>query len=151
MDAARRGFNASGPGSTNIRYPDNQQIFVGNLPYEISEDDLREHFTGICKDLFNIDSLFYQALLWKILSLGVTEQLSFVFSDFGSVLEVRINQSNSNNPNFGFVIFEDPKSVQSVLEVMVSCVISLIKIHLNLFITRLQNQFQLILFRRKVT
>ena len=29
-----------------IRYPDNQQIFVGNLPYDIMESDLRDHFSG---------------------------------------------------------------------------------------------------------
>jgi len=40
--------------------------------------------------------------------------------DFGRVIEVRINHSHSNNPNFGFVIFEDPKSVDHVLSVMVS-------------------------------
>ena len=35
-----------GPGR-EIRFPDNQQIFVGNLPYDIEEGDLREHFSGL--------------------------------------------------------------------------------------------------------
>ena len=30
-----------------VRYPDNQQIFVGNLPYEIDENGLRQHFGGM--------------------------------------------------------------------------------------------------------
>ena len=35
-----------GPGGRDSRYPDNHQIFVGNLPYEINETDLGEHFSG---------------------------------------------------------------------------------------------------------
>ena len=35
-----------GPGRDSIRYPDSQQIFVGNLPYDIDEADLRDHFSG---------------------------------------------------------------------------------------------------------
>nr|CAB3247825.1 ras GTPase-activating protein-binding protein 2 [Phallusia mammillata] len=66
-----------------IRYPDQQQIFVGNLPYDISESDLKDHF-----------------------------------ADFGKVIEVRINHSHSNNPSFGFVIFEECQAVDRVLEVM---------------------------------
>lgn len=72
-----------GPGGRDSRYPDNHQIFVGNLPYEINEADLGEHFSG-----------------------------------FGQVAEVKINYSTTNNPSFGFVIFKDPKSVESVLRVM---------------------------------
>ena len=46
----RRGFGpGSGGGGSGIRYPDNQQIFVGNLPYDMSENDLREHFQGTFK------------------------------------------------------------------------------------------------------
>ena len=36
-----------GPGQNGpIRYPDNQQVFVGNLPYEINENELRDHFAS---------------------------------------------------------------------------------------------------------
>lgn len=70
-------------GRRGTRYPDNQQIFVGNLPYEITENDLRDHFT-----------------------------------EFGDIIDVRINHSHTSNPSFGFVIFEDPKSVEEVLRQM---------------------------------
>jgi len=73
----------SSSNSTQTRYPDAQQIFVGNLTNEITEADLKNHF-----------------------------------SDYGTVLEARINQSHSNTPNFGFVIFEDTKTVQHVLKVL---------------------------------
>ncbi|XP_078481647.1 ras GTPase-activating protein-binding protein 2 [Ciona intestinalis] len=66
-----------------VRFPDNQQIFVGNLPIDIKEADLKNHF-----------------------------------AEFGNVLEVRINHSHSNNPSFGFVIFESPNAVEKVLEIM---------------------------------
>lgn len=70
-------------GRRGSRYPDNQQIFVGNLPLEITEAELREHF-----------------------------------SKFGEIVEVRINHSNTSNPSFGFIIFEDHKAVEEVLRVM---------------------------------
>lgn len=72
------------PGNTPLppRYPDNQQIFVGNLSPEITDQDLKNHF-----------------------------------EEFGTVVDVRINYSH-HNPNFGFVIFEEPSSVQEVLRVL---------------------------------
>ena len=42
----RRSFGPEGGRGSGIRYPDNQQIFVGNLPYDMSENDLRDHFSG---------------------------------------------------------------------------------------------------------
>ena len=46
-DFVRRG--GFGPGNS-VRYPDNQQIFIGNLPFDMTEADLREHFAGLsCK------------------------------------------------------------------------------------------------------
>merc|ERR1739838_792975 len=70
-------------GPQTPRYPDSQQIFVGNLVPEINDADLKEHF-----------------------------------SRFGTVLDVKINYSHSHNPNFGFVIFDSPKSVEEVLKVV---------------------------------
>lgn len=80
----RHNRRPGGPGQNGpIRYPDNQQVFVGNLPFEINDTELRSHF-----------------------------------SQFGKVIEVRINHSHTSNPSFGFVIFEDPKSVEEVLHEM---------------------------------
>ena len=48
----RRGFGPGSSGGSGIRYPDNQQIFVGNLPYDMTEGDLRDHFQGMFKKDF---------------------------------------------------------------------------------------------------
>ncbi|CAN0432415.1 unnamed protein product, partial [Lampetra fluviatilis] len=69
---------------TTARYPDSQQIFVGNLPHDIEEAELRDFFMT-----------------------------------FGHVVDLRINTKSSGSgsklPNFGFVIFQEPDAVQSVL------------------------------------
>lgn len=67
------------------RYPDVQQVFVGNLSPDISETELKQFF-GL----------------------------------YGKVLEVRINtntkqQSGRRLPNYGFVVFEEKKSVDALL------------------------------------
>ncbi|KAL5017833.1 hypothetical protein ScPMuIL_003555 [Solemya velum] len=64
------------------RFPDNQQLFVGNLPHNIAEKDLRTFFEG-----------------------------------YGSVVELRINTKSSGGklPNFGFVVFDNPETVQQIL------------------------------------
>merc|ERR1712226_1450157 len=69
--------------SRRSRYPDSQQLFVGNLPHSISEVELKKYF-----------------------------------ETFGKVQEVRINRKSVNRdvPNFGFVVFEEPETVQKVLE-----------------------------------
>ncbi|XP_054725027.1 ras GTPase-activating protein-binding protein 2-like [Uloborus diversus] len=70
-----------------IPYPDSQQLFVGNLTHSITEEDLKMHFT-----------------------------------QFGKVLDMRINTKQTQKlgggkvPNFGFIVFDDPESVQKVLE-----------------------------------
>nr|XP_039268040.1 ras GTPase-activating protein-binding protein 1-like [Styela clava] len=81
-DGSGEGMGDPG-GRRQSRYPDNQQIFVGNLPLEITESDLREHF-----------------------------------SEYGEIVEIRINHSNTSNPSFGFIIFEDHKAVEEVLRLM---------------------------------
>lgn len=65
------------------RFPDNQQLFVGNLPHNIQERDLKSFF-----------------------------------EKHGKVIDVRINRkgASSNVPNFGFVIFEETETVQSILD-----------------------------------
>lgn len=69
------------------QYPDSQQLFVGNLPHDVDEVALRE-----------------------------------LFLTFGHVVDMRINNKSMPKPggpgrvpNFGFVVFDDPASVQNVL------------------------------------
>lgn len=54
------------------------------------------------------------------------------FAEFGKVIEVRINHSHTSNPSFGFVIFEDPKSVEEVLHEMVTKTFKLCKVNVKL-------------------
>jgi RNA recognition motif-containing protein len=67
------------------RYPDSQQVFVGNLSQDLSEAELR-----------------------------------YFFGTFGKVVEVRINtntkqQSGRRLPNYGFVVFDDKQTVDTLL------------------------------------
>jgi Ras GTPase-activating protein-binding protein 1 len=65
------------------RHPDNQQVFVGNLPHIISDHELRQYF-----------------------------------EKFGTVVDVRVNRRGPSKdvPNFAFVVFDKPDTVQKVLE-----------------------------------
>lgn len=69
-------------GRSMQNFPDNQQVFIGNLPRNLADKDLREFF-----------------------------------EKFGGVLDLRINrkQTTNNLPNFGFVVFDSPETVQKVL------------------------------------
>lgn len=69
-------------GRSMQNFPDNQQVFIGNLPRNLADKDLREFFER-----------------------------------FGEVLDLRINrkQTTNNLPNFGFVVFGSPETVQKVL------------------------------------
>jgi hypothetical protein len=67
------------------RYSDGQQVFVGNLSQELSDLELKQFF-----------------------------------SQYGKVLEVRINtntkqQSGRRLPNYGFVVFDDKQTVDTLL------------------------------------
>ncbi|XP_013781995.1 ras GTPase-activating protein-binding protein 1-like [Limulus polyphemus] len=71
-----------------LPYPDSQQLFVGNLPHSISEEELKEFF-----------------------------------SQYGRVLEMRINtkppmkmNSGTKVPNFGFIVMDDPADVSNILQ-----------------------------------
>jgi len=83
------------PGSEMVKNGDSQQLFVGNLPHNCTEDDLNA-----------------------------------LFSKFGQVIEVRINQKQGGReantrtgrdgkptfvPNFGFVVFTEAESVDRAL------------------------------------
>ncbi|KAG8223396.1 hypothetical protein J437_LFUL002641 [Ladona fulva] len=85
-------WNSSGDGdrrrSGSIQqYSDSQQLFMGNLPLHAGENDLRE-----------------------------------LFGKFGTILELRIHSKQNAKgatgkcvPNYGFIVFKDPASVQEVL------------------------------------
>ncbi|CAF1059676.1 unnamed protein product, partial [Brachionus calyciflorus] len=67
------------------RYPDVQQVFVGNLSQDITDAELKQFF-----------------------------------SQYGKVLEVRINSntkqpSGRRLPNYGFVVFEEKQHVDALL------------------------------------
>jgi len=64
------------------RYPDSHQVFVGNLPHQMQESELKAFFES-----------------------------------YGKVMDLRINKkgSNPNVPNYGFVVFDDERTVEKVL------------------------------------
>lgn len=66
---------SSAPPLTTRTAPDSHQVFVGGLPANTSESELRE-----------------------------------VFTQFGKVMEVRVNPKN-----FGFIVFDNDKSVREVM------------------------------------
>ncbi|KAK6633437.1 hypothetical protein RUM44_004040 [Polyplax serrata] len=72
-----------------VQYNDNHQLFMGNLPLDATEEELRE-----------------------------------LFSKFGTIVDLRIHSKTSSGtkgppgsrvPNYGFITFENPQSVQEVL------------------------------------
>lgn len=83
QDGYRGTVDSGDDGRSSMQnYPDNQQVFIGNLPRNLADKDLREFFER-----------------------------------FGGVLDLRINrkQTTNNLPNFGFVVFDSPETVQKVL------------------------------------
>lgn len=75
-----------GPMADRARYPDAHQLFVGNLPHDASEQELKDFF-----------------------------------SEFGTVMELRINTKGAGPagqkvPNFGFVVFDSAEPVQKALQ-----------------------------------
>lgn len=72
----KKAFNSSANAPLTTRSaPDSHQVFVGGLPMNTTENELRE-----------------------------------VFAQFGNVVEVRVNPKN-----FGFVVFDNDKSVRDVM------------------------------------
>ncbi|XP_064617733.1 LOW QUALITY PROTEIN: ras GTPase-activating protein-binding protein 2-like [Liolophura sinensis] len=76
------GDTDSQSGRRGSRYPDSHQLFVGNLPHNISEKELKDYF-----------------------------------EKYGRVVELRINTKSGGGkvPNFGFVVFNSPDPVQTIL------------------------------------
>jgi len=84
-DQQGRGLNTSSQNTSSLSsqiYPDEQQLFVGNLPHVVNNEELREFF-----------------------------------SQFGHVIDVRINRKGPSRdvPNFGFITFDNADVVQKVL------------------------------------
>lgn len=77
-------FQRGNVGPAGSQYPDSHQIFVGNVPHTVSDNELREYF-----------------------------------SEYGTVVDIRINHKPSQNlPNFGFVTFDSPDAVKNILNAM---------------------------------
>ncbi|KAG1675070.1 Ras GTPase-activating protein-binding protein 1 [Nymphon striatum] len=76
-------------GPPNVTYPDSVQVFVGNLPHVINEDQLKEYFSqwGPVKDI-RIN----------------TKQIN------------KLGNNSKQPPNFGFIVFENEDSVKKVLD-----------------------------------
>ena len=139
-DNSRSGMEA-GDDSRRSRFPDSQQLFVGNLPHTISEKELKQFFESMLSRLYNVQFVFRKKILstYQILhgfcifscsqgyyKVRTNSIISCLISDFGIVLEVRINRKSTREvPNFGFVVFDNSDSVQKVLEARV-CLNSLI-------------------------
>jgi len=83
----RRSNSVGGGGGGMSKYSDRQQLFVGNLPLNITERELKEFF-----------------------------------EQYGKVEELRINTKSGGGklPNFGFVVFESPDTVKSILNIKAS-------------------------------
>ncbi|UYV68078.1 G3BP2 [Cordylochernes scorpioides] len=82
FERRKYGNSNSGP----LQYPDNQQLFVGNLIHSITEEDLREHFSKY----------------GNVLEMRINKQ--------------NPQKMGNKVPNFGFVVFEDPECVMKVLK-----------------------------------
>ena len=83
---SERGVGGGGP----AQYSDVQQLFVGNLPHNCTEEDLRD--------------LFCQ---WgKVADIRISNK---------GAAQSKQTPAGTRVPNFGFVIFEETRAVQRVL------------------------------------
>lgn len=74
---------------TKPQYPDNQQVFVGNLPHTITEEQVRD-----CFEQFG-----------RVLEFRINSKTTGKMTTGGKAV-----------PNCGFVIFESPEAVQALLQ-----------------------------------
>lgn len=121
--------------STNAgQYSDDHQLFLGNLPLDASENDLRVSY--LCDvekciiDKFLYHHLFYDNILFSTQFLiYVYVRFQNLFKRFGTIVDLRI-MSKPNNmkgqpggnkvPNYGFIIFDSVQTVHDVLAARVS-------------------------------
>ena len=110
-DNSRSGMEA-GDDSRRSRFPDSQQLFVGNLPHTISQKELKQFFESMLSRLYNVQFVFRKKILstYQILhgfcifscsqgyyKVRTNSIISCLISDFGTVLEVRINRKKSKD------------------------------------------------------
>lgn len=108
-----------------VRYPDSHQLFVGNLPHDIDENELKEFFMSMLLNIYIIIFLIYlfsstlkkKIQNWWIFYFIYFFNLSPDLSAYGTVVELRINTKGVGGklPNFGFVVFDDSEPVQRIL------------------------------------
>lgn len=111
-----RGETESGDveGRRIVRYPDSHQLFVGNLPHDIDESELKDFFMS----KFSPKPLFSHFVnTFNIIECHTHHLHLFSFSAYGNVVELRINTKGVGGklPNFGFVVFDDSDPVQKIL------------------------------------
>lgn len=59
-----------------VRYPDSHQLFVGNLPHDIDENELKEFFMSM---LLNIYIIFLIYLFSSTLKKKYSKLMNFLF------------------------------------------------------------------------
>lgn len=95
-----------------VRYPDSHQLFVGNLPHDIDESELKDFFMSafLHRPCVHPSTQRVSCLLTPPSSL-------FPPTAYGNVVELRINTKGVGGklPNFGFVVFDDAEPVQRIL------------------------------------
>lgn len=106
-----------------VRYPDSHQLFVGNLPHDIDENELKEFFMSMLLNIIIFLIYLFSSTLkkniqnWWIFYFIYFFNLSPDLSAYGTVVELRINTKGVGGklPNFGFVVFDDSEPVQRIL------------------------------------
>lgn len=84
---SRSSGNKPDTNKTPSRYPDDQQIFVGNLPTSLTEEQLKDHFMAA----------------GKVIEIRLNPN--------------KVGRSTKpDSPAFGFVVFEEPMTATKVLE-----------------------------------
>lgn len=60
-----------------VRYPDSHQLFVGNLPHDIDENELKEFFMSMLLNIYIIIFLIY--LFSSTLKKKYSKLMNFLF------------------------------------------------------------------------
>lgn len=102
-----------------VQYNDNHQLFMGNLPLDATEEDLR-----VSNDLLLLLLLVLSLFALLVFTNNCGKFFQEIFSKFGNIVDLRIHSKTNTStkgppgnrvPNYGFITFEHPQSVQDVL------------------------------------